>query len=492
MSFPPSRTETPEERKKRLAGVPRDPRSVHLIAVAGTGMGALACMLAASGRVVTGSDQAVYPPMSTQLERSGIRIMEGYRAENLAHRPDLAVVGNAMSRGNPEIEALLESGIPYVSMPEALRFYFFAGKHPIVVAGTHGKTTTSSLAASVLAHAGRDPSLLVGGVAHDFGGGFRLGKGEFLVLEGDEYDTAFFDKEPKFLHYAARTAILTSIEFDHADIYRDLDHVREAFRRFVATIPGGGLLAVCADDPEARAIAREANCRVVPYGLSEGSALRGEVREIGPVETHFEAAREGVPLGEFAIPLPGAHNVRNALGVLAVCLDLGLGTNEIRAGLARFGGVARRQEVRGEAGGVLVIDDFAHHPTAIRETVAAIRARYAGRRIWALFEPRSNTSRRNVHQKEYVDALGEADVTIIAGVENSGKIPDAERLRPDQIAADLRERGREARFIGPVEEIVACASDNAREGDVLLVMSNGGFGGLVDKLVKAFEKRGRS
>ncbi|MDP3937272.1 MAG: UDP-N-acetylmuramate--L-alanine ligase [Deltaproteobacteria bacterium] len=485
MSFPPSRTETPEEHTKRLAVVPRDPRSVHLIAVAGTGMGALACMLAASGRAVTGSDQAVYPPMSNQLERAGIRIMEGYRLENLSHRPDLVVVGNAMSRGNPEIEALLESGIPYVSMPEALRLYFFAGKHPVVVAGTHGKTTTTSLAASVLAHAGRDPSLLVGGIARDFDGGFRLGMGEAFVLEGDEYDTAFFDKEPKFLHYAPRTAILTSVEFDHADIYRDLDHVREAFRRFVATIPEAGLLAVCADDPEARAIAQGASCRVLPYGLSEGSALRGKVREIGPVLTRFEAEREGTPLGEFAIPLPGAHNVRNALGVLAACLELGLGVNEIRAGLARFGGVARRQEVRGEAGGVLVIDDFAHHPTAIRETVAAIRARYPARRLWALFEPRSNTSRRNVHQKEYVDALEGADVTIIAGVENPGKIPDAERLSPDRIAADLRDRGRDAHYIGQVEEIVAYASENARKGDVLLVMSNGGFGGIHQKLLAA-------
>ena len=232
----------------------------------------------------------------------------------------------------------------------------------------------------------------------------------------------------------------------------------------MATIPEAGLLAVCADDQEALAIARGAACRVVPYGLSEGSALRGELREIGPVETRFEAARDGASLGEFAIPLPGAHNVRNALGVLAVCLDLGLGADEIRAGLARFGGVARRQEVRGEAGGVLIIDDFAHHPTAIRETIAAIGARYAGRRLWALFEPRSNTSRRNVHQKEYVDALEGADVAIVAGVENAGKIPEAERLRPDRIAADLRERGREARFIETVEGIVADASGNAPGG----------------------------
>lgn len=489
MSFPPSRTESPGERRQRRGRLPQDPKTIHFIAVCGTGMGALACMLASAGRRVTGSDQAIYPPMSTQLERRGIGFMKGYRAENLRGNsdgpPDLVVVGNAMSRGNPEIEALLESGIPYVSMPEALKLLFLEGKHPLVVAGTHGKTTTTSLAAFALLHAGRDPSLLVGGVARDFGGGFRVGCGDVFVIEGDEYDTAFFDKEPKFLHYAPRTAILTSVEFDHADIYRDLDHVCEAFAKFIALIPPEGLLAVCSDDPRALDVSRGARCRRVTYGTGDEASLRGSALAIKPEGTRFEVTRAGEALGSFTVPLAGAHNVRNALGVIAVCLDLGLDANTIREALARFGGVARRQEIKGEAAGVLVIDDFAHHPTALGETIGAMKARYPGRRLWAIFEPRSNTSRRNVHQKAYVRALEGADVAIIAGVDNPDKIPRSERLSPERVASELRDRGCNGRFIARVDDIVAFAADNARPGDVLLVMSNGSFGGIHGKLLDA-------
>jgi UDP-N-acetylmuramate: L-alanyl-gamma-D-glutamyl-meso-diaminopimelate ligase len=461
------------------------------MAICGTGMGALAGLLAASGREVTGSDQAVYPPMSTLLARRGIRVMEGYRAENLAARPDLVVVGNVLSRGNPEIEALLESGLPYVSMPEAVRLFFLPEKHSLVVAGTHGKTTTTSLAAWTLLHAGRDPSLLVGGVAKDFEGGFRLGGGEAFVIEGDEYDTAFFDKEPKFLHYEPRTAILTSVEFDHADIFHDLDHVRAAFRKFVALIPPEGLLAVCGDDEGARAVAGEAHCRVVQYGLEEGADLRGEIEAVTPGETRFHALRDGRSLGRFCIPLPGAHNVRNALGVMAACLDRGLGEDALREALPRFGGVARRQEVRGEAAGVLVIDDFAHHPTSLGETIDAVRAQYAGRRVWAIFEPRSNTSRRNVHQREYAESLARAEVVILAGVDNPGKIPEAERLSPEAVAAALRGRGSDAHYIERVHDIVTHVAGSALPGDVLLVMSNGSFGGIHEKLLAALGRRSK-
>ncbi len=489
MSFPPSRTEDPGARSARLSRVPADPRRVHLIAICGTGMGSLAGLLAASGREVTGSDQAVYPPISTLLAGLGIRVMKGYRPENLAAPPDLVVVGNVLSRGNPEIEALLESGIPYVSMPEALNRFFLRGRHPLVVAGTHGKTTTTSLAAWALLHAGRDPSLLAGGVAKDFKGGFRLGAGETFVIEGDEYDTAFFDKEPKFLHYAPQTAILTSVEFDHADIFRDLDHVREAFRKFVALIPPDGLLAVCGDDGGALAVSREARCRVLRYGLEEGADLRGTVETVTPAGTRFQAHHRGTSLGRFSIPLPGAHNVRNALGVMAACLDRGLGVEALREALARFGGVARRQEVLGEADGVLVIDDFAHHPTSLGETIDAVRAQYAGRRVWAIFEPRSNTSRRKVHQKDYAESLARAEVAIIAGVDNPGKIPEAERLSPEAVAAALRDLGREAYYIERVDDIVAHAAVEARPGDVLLVMSNGSFGGIHAKLLETLRRR---
>ena len=485
MSLAPTPPETPQESTARLARVPKTLRRVHLIAVAGTGMGSLAGMFAAAGFEVTGSDQAVYPPMSLQLERWGIRVMQGYRAENLTHRPDLVIVGNAMSRGNPEVEALLEGGLPYVSMPEALRLFFLRGKHAVVVTGTHGKTTTASLAGSVLLSAGRDPSLLVGGVAKDFEGGFRLGKGDPFVIEGDEYDTAFFDKGPKFLHYEPKSAILTSVEFDHADIYRDLDHVRQAFRKFVALIPAMGLLAVCGDDDEALAVALTGRCRILRYGLSDNADLRGKVLGVDRAATRFEAALRREPLGEFAIPLPGAHNVRNALGVMGVCLDLGLTPDEVRSGLARFGGVARRQEERGEAAGVLVIDDFAHHPTAVRETIDAVRERYAGRRVWAIFEPRSNTSRRNIHQAAFVDALARADRAVIAGVDNPAKVPEAERLSPERVAEDLRARGADAEFIEKVDDIVSRVVSRAGPGDVLLVMSNGGFGGIHGKLLAA-------
>ncbi len=490
MSLAPSRPETPLETAARLSRVPKTVRRVHLIAVAGTGMGSLAGILAAAGFEVTGSDQAVYPPMNVLLERWGIRVMQGYRAENLAHRPDLVIVGNAMSRGNPEIEALIESGLPYVSMPETLRRYFLRDRHPVVIAGTHGKTTTTALAASVLLSAGRDPSLLVGGVAKDFEGGFRLGKGMHFVIEGDEYDTAFFDKGPKFLHYEPRSAILTSVEFDHADIYRDLDHVRAAFRRFVALIPPMGILAVCGDDDEALAAALTGRCRVLRYGLEDNAELRGKVLGVDRAATRFEAVLRRETLGEFTISLPGDHHGRNALGVIGVCLDLGLSPDEVRAGLARFGGVSRRQEERGEAAGVLVIDDFAHHPTAVRETIAAVRARYGGQRVWAIFEPRSNTSRRKIHQEAFVDALAGSDRTVIAGVDNPGKVPEAERLSPERVAEDLRARGRDAEFIEKVDDIVARVVSRAEPGDVLLVMSNGDFGGIHERLLAALAANG--
>jgi len=487
---PASRSEAPKERAERLARVPAEIHRVHLMAVCGTGMGSLAGMLAATGREVTGSDQAVYPPMSTQLERWGIRVIQGYRSGNLSHRPDLVIVGNVLSRGNPEIEALLESGLPYVSMPEALEIFFLRDKHPLVIAGTHGKTTTTSLAGWALTAAGRDPSVLVGGVAKDFEGGFRLGAGHVFVIEGDEYDTAFFDKAPKFLHYAPRTVILTSVEFDHADIYRDLAHVSEAFRNFVALVPTLGLVAVCSDDPEALAIAITGRCRIVRYGLANHADLRGTILETGPAGTRFSALLRKEPLGDFTIPLPGAHNVRNALGVIAACLDFGVSTDALREGLARFGGVARRQEIVGEVNGVLVVDDFAHHPTAVRETIDAVRAQHKGRRVWAIFEPRSNTSRRKVHQQAFVEALAHADLAIIAGVDNPGKVPEAQRLSPETVAAELADRGHDARFIERLDDIVADVASRAEPGDVLLVMSNGAFGGIHQKLVKRLGEKG--
>ena len=462
-------------------------RRVHILGVCGTGMGTFAGMLKARGFVVTGSDENVYPPMSDMLADWGIEIFKGYRPENLdAARPDLVIIGNVIRRVNPEAAAVRERGLKHMSFPAALGSFFLDGKTSCVVVGTHGKTTTTALLGHVLATAGRDPTFLVGGVALDGGKSYRLGAGDFVAIEGDEYDTAYFDKGPKFLHYRPRAAIWTSMEFDHADIYADMDAYRAAFARFVALLPEDGFLAVSAAYPEAVAMARAAKCRVETYGLGEregqGADWRAEnIAHEGGV-ARFDLFWGDRALGRFALRTGGSHNVENALGVIALAHSQGLSLDEIARGLGSFHGVKRRQEVRFDAGGVTLIDDFAHHPTAVRLTLGAIRERFENRRVWAIFEPRSNTSRRNFHQRQYAEAFDAASRVIIARPLPTDRVPQGEELDVDRLVSDMGARGVDAMAMRTADEIAERVLSEATPGDVLLVMSNGAFGGLIDKL----------
>jgi UDP-N-acetylmuramate: L-alanyl-gamma-D-glutamyl-meso-diaminopimelate ligase len=467
-------------------------RHVHFVAIGGTGMGSLAGLLHARGLRVTGSDQALYPPMSTALADWGIPVHEGFRAEHvLAPEPDLVVIGNAVRPDNPEARAAIDEGLRILSFPDALYELAIAGKHSVVIAGTHGKTTTTSLLAALLLAAGRDPSLLVGGYSLDFEGSFREGAGEHFVVEGDEYDTAFFDKTPKFLHYGARTLVLTSVEFDHADIYRDLEAVKQAFRTLVARLPADGAIVAALDHEAVRDVLREAPCRVVGYGTAQGGPARWRAAQIraDAAGTSFDVLRAGEPVARAHVPLFGQANLENALGALAAGVELGVPVERAAAALVGFRGVKRRQEVRGEARGVTVVDDFAHHPTAVRASLSALRARFPGRRLIAVFEPRSNTSRRAVFQDDYAAAFGEADVAVIAQVPE-GAIYSAtgevgERLSPERLVEELRARGVDARSPGGVPEIVQHLAAASRPGDVVLVMSNGAFGNIWEKLLEA-------
>jgi UDP-N-acetylmuramate: L-alanyl-gamma-D-glutamyl-meso-diaminopimelate ligase len=476
---------------------PASIRRIHLVGVAGTGMGAFAGMLKATGREVTGSDQNVYPPMSDMLRTWAIPVLTPYDPANLdAVKPDLVVIGNVVRRVNPEATEVRARRLPQMSFPAALGAFFLLDRHSVVVAGTHGKTTTTALLGHVLAAAGRDPSFLVGGVAQNCQASFRLGAGPHFVVEGDEYDTAYFDKGPKFLHYRPRTAILTSVEFDHADIFRDLPHYEAAFERFVRLLPPDGCLAVSAAYPNALRIAEASAARVVAYratGLAvpgAASAADYVARDLvhGPEGARFVVWERGHALGVATLPGGGAHNVENALGVVAAARALGLEFEEIVRGLATFAGVRRRQEVRGEVGGVLVVDDFAHHPTAVGETIAAIRARFPARRLWAVFEPRSNTSRRRVHQEEYVAALAGAPCVALRVPEPHDMVPADQRLDTARVVADLRARGVDARADADVDVLVRAVADGVRPGDVVLVMSNGAFGGFVDRLLAALRR----
>lgn len=476
-------------------------RRIHLVGVAGTGMGAFAGMLKAAGYEVTGSDENVYPPMSDMLREWGIEVFTPYGAENLERaRPDLVIIGNVIRRVNPEATAVRQRGIPQMSFPAAFGALAAAGRHSIVVAGTHGKTTTSALMGHVLAHAGLDPTFLVGGVTLNYGGNFRLGKGAHVVVEGDEYDTAYFDKGPKFLHYRARTALLTSIEFDHADIFTDLAHYESAYERFCATLPPDGWLGVSAAYPRAVEIARaKSRARVVTYGAHGPAEFHGRDVRFDEEGAHFtivepptavpDAGEPATHRAEVLLPMSGLHNVENAVGVYAAARSLGLTSQQVAAGLATFRGVKRRQEPRDEVGRVLVIDDFAHHPTAVRETIAGIRLRYAGRRLWAVFEPRSNTSRRNIHQAEYAAAFDGADVVTIRLPEPHDKVPADQQLDVGAIVRAIGSRGIEARGIQEVPEMVALVAAEAKPNDVILVMSNGAFGGFIPRLLEALKER---
>ncbi len=461
---------------------------VHFVAIAGAGMGSLAGLLKGRGHEVTGSDENVYPPMSTALERWGIPAAIGFRPENVqAKRPDLVVIGNAVRRENPEARAVIDGGIPYRSFPDALYEHAIAGKHSVVIAGTHGKTTTTSIVATLLLEAGRDPSLLVGGLAENFGGSFRDGQGPEFVVEGDEYDTAFFDKTPKFLHYHADTLVITSIEFDHADIYRDLAHVEGEFAKLVMGLPAAGTLIAASGSASLDAVAALSPCRVLRYGIEDGSDVEARRLAAGPEGTRFELGVRGAGSAPALLPAWGAYNVANSLAAAAVCSARGVPLDRIVAGLARFRGVKRRQEVRGEAGGVTVVDDFGHHPTAVRETLAALRGRFPGRPLVAVFEPRSNTSRRAVFQREYAEAFDAAARVVVQIVPDapiySAFGGEPEKLSADQLARDLTAHGTPAVALPDVDAIVEHIATSSVPGDVVVTLSNGGFGGIWEKLL---------
>ncbi len=475
-------------------------RHYHLIGIGGTAMGSLAGLLRAAGHRVTGSDEGVYPPMSTQLRALGIPYAESYSPGNLKPVPDMVVVGNAISRGNPELEEVLDLKLPYTSAAQTIKEEFIRGRYAIAVAGTHGKTTTTSIIAWVLETAGFAPSFLIGGVAENFGSSFRLTDAPYFVIEADEYDTAYFDKGPKMWHYLPDTAVVTNIEFDHADIYRDEEAYRFAFARFINLIPRKGALVAGWDSPIVRALAPKSFAPVEGFAYGDDGVAAASPAEPATVgqprwgardvafQTDgmtFTVLRDGAPWGEVRTPLAGAFNVRNCLAAIAAAVSVGADRERILEGLRTFRSVRRRMEVRGEVRGVTVIDDFAHHPTAVRETIAAVRQRYPGRRLVAVFEPRSYTAQRKEFQPEYEEALAAADEIVIAGLFHPERYTRQTALDPHELVAVWRARGRRAAYIPGADEIVAALVPHLVAGDVVLVMSNGGFGGIHEKLLQA-------
>lgn len=458
-------------------------QSIYLIAVCGTGMASLAGLLKKAGHRVVGSDANVYPPMSTLLEQMGIEIRPGYKAENITGDIDLVVVGNAVSKDNAEVVAVQQAGIPYISFPQALARFFLEGRTSLVVTGTHGKTTTTALLAWVFEAAGRKPGFMVGGWHKNFDSNHQVPQGDFFITEGDEYDTAFFDKGPKFLHYRPHGAILTGIEFDHADIYRDLDHIKDAFRRFVETVDPEGFLLVECSDGNIKDVLGGARCKVETYGFSKDADwhIASYCCENGV--SAFDLHHRGRYVARFSLPMIGWHNVLNGAAVVAVAQNSGISVEEIASALPFFKGIKRRQEVVGEANGVVVIDDFAHHPTAIDLTIEAVKEAWPGRTLWAVFEPRSATSKRNVFQSRFPDSFLKADKTVIAAMPSPEKIKEDERLNPAAIAEALQARGKEAWHIETVAGIVDHIAQHHTSNDVVLVMSSGGFDGIHQKLL---------
>ena len=457
---------------------------IHLMGICGTAMASLAGMLKDMGYKISGSDQNVYPPMSTQLQELGIPIMEGYKRENLSPKPDLVIVGNVITRKHEEAQALLESDIPYTSLPKALGEYAIADRNSVVLAGTHGKTTTTSMMSWVAESCGKQPGFLVGGIPLNFSRSFRAPKGDWFVIEGDEYDTAFFDKVPKFIHYQPKYVVLTSVEFDHADIYNDIGDIKAAFQQLIDRIPDDGLLVVNGEDQVAVELTAHCKAPVVTYGLNKGDYSVSE-RQILMGRNQFAVVHQGQRIADVAIKQFGPHNTMNALAVFALAREMGWPLGDILNGLASFAGVKRRQEIIGEPRGITVIEDFAHHPTAVDLTLAAMRERFDGRRVFALFEPRSATSRRRIFQDEYVKALSQADVTIVARPYDQTKIAEEDRFSSEDLVAALGSLGRKAVVGENTDHIIDLLAAQAQPGDVVLIMSNGGFDGIYTKLLDA-------
>ena len=460
-------------------------KSIHLIAICGTGMGALGGMLKDIGFEVTGSDHKIYPPMSDFLFSKGIKINDGFDEKNLAYGPDLVVVGNAISKDNPEVIRMQQMGLQFCSMPQAINRFFLTQKRPLVITGTHGKTTTSSILAWVLHEAGLDPSFMIGGILQNFKSNYRLGKGEYVVIEGDEYDTAFFDKGPKFLHYNPFMAVLTGVEFDHADIFKDIDHVREAFDTFLSQISSQSTLLAFANDKNVAELIKNRLCRVTKYGGNKKVLWRFGDISIDPPWTFFEVFYQEKMLGKFKTRLMGEHNLLNALPVIAIANELMIPAEVIGRAFETFKGVKRRQEVRGEKNGVTVIDDFAHHPTAVRETIRAVKPFYPNGRLVAVFEPRTNSSMRKVFQNVYPVSFDNADLICIRNPSRIEKIPLNERFSSKQLVTDLKHRGKKAHFFSDTESIIHFLTKETRKGDIVLIMSNGNFDNIHERLLES-------
>lgn len=462
---------------------------VHLMGICGTAMASLAGLLKDRGFKVTGSDANPYPPMSTQIEKLGIPLMAGYKAENLHPSPDFVIVGNVISASNAEAQEMTRLGLPHTSLPKAMGELIIANRESIVVSGTHGKTTTTSLMTWVAETAGQKPGFLIGGVPKNFSLSFRNPEGKYFVIEGDEYDTAYFDKVPKFIHYKPRHVILTSVEFDHADIYKDLDAVKESFRKLMKLIPADGTLLACADDANVMELVPlcQAKNRFT-YGITGGD-FRATVTSRDGDGSTFDVSFRGEKLGTYRMNLSGDYNIQNATAAIGMAKVLGFDPAKVSEALTTFQGVKRRQDILGEPGGVLLIEDFAHHPTAVRETVKAVQERYKGRRVFSVFEPRSATSRRKVFQKDYVDAFTVAQETLLARAFDQSKIDEDNRFSSDELIADLKKAGKSAGVFDSADAIVADLKSRAKKGDVILIMSNGGFDGIYGKLTKALEGR---
>ncbi len=450
----------------------------HFLGICGTAMGSVAAALRDRGFTVTGSDENVYPPMSTFLEKRGVILTEGFRAENIPADADIVVVGNAMKRGNPEVEAVLNRKLHYVSLPEILRNEFLRGRHNLVVAGTHGKTTTTALLTWIMQVAGFDPSYMIGGIPNNLGQGAHFNDSKYFVIEGDEYDSAFFDKRSKFVHYLPELLIVNNIEFDHADIFRDLDHVKTSFRHVIRIVPQNGMVLLNGDDPNCMEVAKESSAPIVEIGFSENCAEK--IRDVSYSEngSMFSLGDE-----KFEVDLIGEFNVRNAAMAISAARFYGASWEKIREGLRSFKGIARRQEIRGEAGGVKVIDDFGHHPTAIAQTLTALRHRFPGCRLWAVFEPRSNTTRRAVFQQQLPDALKLADGVFISQVARLDQLPEGERLNPEAVVQAIADSGRPAFYEKDAAHIVERLLPLVRPKDIVVVFSNGGFDGIHEKIL---------
>jgi UDP-N-acetylmuramate: L-alanyl-gamma-D-glutamyl-meso-diaminopimelate ligase len=459
-------------------------KSVHFVGICGTAMASAAVALKEKGFAVTGSDQNVYPPMSTFLADRKIDAMNGYAERNLAHKPDLIVIGNAISRGNPEAEFVLDHKLRYCSLPELLKEFFIRGKRSIVVAGTHGKTTTTSLLTWVFEHNGLNPSYLIGGIPNNLSQGARFTDSDWFIIEGDEYDTAFFDKRSKFMHYLPEIAIVNNLEFDHADIFENLDAIKTSFRHFIRLVPRNGLLLGNGDDSNLSPLLNVTHCPVKRFGLGFDNAVGAFNLRYGPTATEFE-----LPSFKFHLNMVGELNVRNALAVIACAKHCGLSNKQIQAAFDTFKGVKRRMEIRGIAGGVTIVDDFGHHPTAIRETLRALRIKYPQQKVWAIFEPRSNTTRRNVFQRELASAFADADAIVVSEVARLEQLSANERLNPEQLMQDLKTSGKTAAYLPDVDSIIAHVAKDAQGGDIVCVFSNGGFGGIHGKLMDRLGRR---